>query len=188
MKNYDVIYADPPWAFSSKELVKYGGERFTSMDKHYQTQGTKWIKSLDVGSLSAENCALFMWTTDAHLPDALEVIKAWGFKYKTVGFVWQKQTVKGNPVKVLGAWTMKSCEMCLFATKGKVLQMKNANNVEQLILAERTKHSKKPQEARRRIERLFGEQRRVELFAREPVDGWDVWGNEVASDLCLAPV
>jgi site-specific DNA-methyltransferase (adenine-specific) len=120
-----------------------------------------------------------LWATDAHIPEALEVIKAWGFKYVTIIFIWSKKTKSGKQAATLGSWTMKNCELCLFGTKGRMLQYKKTNNIYQLIEAARTKHSKKPEEARERIERLFGDLPRIELFAREKTPGWDVWGNEV---------
>ncbi len=188
MKKYQIIYADPPWSFSSRELQKYGGKRFTSMDKHYQTQHKDWIKELSVKDITDKDCALFLWTTDAHIKEAIETLEAWGFKYVTVAFVWSKTTKNGKKAWTLGAWTLKNCELCLLATKGKMLKYKFSNNVRQLVEAERTKHSRKPQEVRERIEALFGTLPRIELFAREKTEGWDVWGNEVESDINLTKI
>ena len=178
-KKYQIIYADPPWSFSSKELQKYGGLRFTSMDKHYKTQSKNWIKDLPVSDISETDCALFMWSTDAHLGEAIETMKSWGFKYITVAFVWEKLTTTGKTVANLGAWTMKNYELCLFGTKGAMLKYKKVNNIYQKVVAERTKHSKKPEQVRKNIELLFGNLPRIELFARQKTEGWDVWGNEV---------
>jgi len=185
MKKYQIIYADPPWAFSSRELQKYEGIRFTSIEKHYLTQNKEWIKNLSVKGITAEDCALFLWSTDAHLKEAIETIEVWGFKYITVAFIWEKKTVTGKTVANLGAWTMKNYELCLLGTKGRMLQYKKVNNLYQKVEAERTKHSKKPEEVRKRIEQLFGDLPRIELFAREKTEGWDVWGNEVESDIKL---
>lgn len=178
-KKYQIIYADPPWSFSSRELQKYDGKRFTSMDKHYQTQNKHWIKNLPVGDISATDCALFLWSTDAHLGEAIETMESWGFKYVTVAFVWEKLTATGKTVANLGAWTMKNYELCLFGTKGTMLKYKRANNIYQKVAAKRTKHSKKPEQVRENIELLFGDLPRIELFARHKTEGWDVWGNEV---------
>lgn len=185
MKKYQIILADPPWHFNSKELQKYDGKRFTSIDKHYPTQHKDWIKKLSINSISDTNCALFLWTTDAHIKEAIETIEAWGFKYITIAFVWEKRTSTGKLVANLGAWTMKNYEICLLGTKGSMLQYKKVNNIYQKVEAERTKHSKKPEEVRKRIEKLFGDLPRIELFAREKTEGWDVWGNEVESDIEL---
>ena len=178
-KKYNIIYADPAWSFSSKELCKYDGKRFTSMDKHYPTQSKTWIKDLPVNNITNNDCALFLWTTDAHIKDAIETMESWGFKYVTIAFVWEKKTKKGKTVANLGAWTMKNYEICLFGTKGSMLKYKQVNNIYQKVEAERTKHSKKPQEVRNRIELLFGDLPRIELFARQTSPGWDVWGNQV---------
>lgn len=178
-KKYNIIYADPPWSFGSKELQKYKGIRFTSINKHYETQSLNWIKSLPIKKISNKDCALFLWATDAHLKQAIQTIEAWGFKYITVVFVWEKLTNKGKTVSNLGSWTMKNYELCLLGTKGRMLKYKKINNIPQKIASERTKHSKKPDQARKNIELLFGELPRIELFAREKTEGWDVWGNEV---------
>jgi len=178
-KKYNIIYADPAWSFSSKELQKYNGERFTSLDKHYPTQSKDWIKNLPVNIISEKNCALFLWSTDAHIKEAIETIESWGFKYITVAFIWEKLTKNGKTVANLGAWTMKNYEICLLGTKGRMLQYKKVNNIYQKVSAERTKHSKKPHKVRENIEKLFGDLPRIELFARQRHDGWDAWGNEV---------
>ena len=186
MKKYQIIYADPPWKYDSKELQKYNGERFTSMNKHYKTQDKEWIKKLPISSITNDDCALFMWSTDSHIPEALEVMRAWGFKYITIAFVWEKKTAKGKTVANLGAWTMKNYEICLLGTKGRMLKYKKINNVYQKIEAIRTAHSKKPLQARKNIELLFGDIPRIELFAREKHTGWDSWGNEIESDIELS--
>ena len=178
-KKYQIIYADPPWRFSSKELQKYNGVRFTSMDKHYPTQHKDWIKQLPVKNITDDDCALFLWTTDAHIKEAIGTMESWGFKYITVAFVWEKKTTTGKTVANLGAWTMKNYELCLLGTKGAMLKYKKTNNIYQKVEAERTKHSKKPVQVRNNIELLFGSLLRIELFAREKTEGWDVWGNEV---------
>jgi site-specific DNA-methyltransferase (adenine-specific) len=186
LKKYNVIYADPPWKFSSKELQTYGGKRFTSMDKHYPTQKKDWIEKLPVNSVADTDCALFMWTTDAHMEEAIKTIKAWGFKYVTVAFVWEKKTSTGKTAANLGAWTMKNYELCLLGTKGAMLKHKKINHIYQKVEAERTKHSKKHHKVRENIEALFGDLPRLELFAREKREGWDAWGNEIHCDVDLA--
>ena len=123
-KKYNVIYADPPWPFSSRELQRYGGKRFTSIEKHYQTQSIEWIKTLPVQDIADEDCALFLWSTDAHLKEAIETIEAWGFKYITVAFIWEKLTSTGKTCANLGAWTMKNYELCLLGTRGTMLKYK----------------------------------------------------------------
>ena len=178
-KKYTIIYADPPWQFGSKELQKYNGNRFRPLEEVYNTEKTRTMAEWDVGRISAQDCALFMWTTDAHIEEAINLIKSWGFRYVTIAFIWSKVTKNGKQVSNLGAWTMKNCEICLFGTKGRMLKYKKSNSVKQLFEAERTAHSKKPDCVRRFIEELFGDLPRIELFARQHTDGWDCWGNEV---------
>ena len=132
-KKYNIIYADPPWQFSSKELCKYDNKRFSPLEKHYNTQSKDWIKLLPVKDIADVDCALFMWTTDAHIKDAIETMESWGFKYVTIAFVWEKKTKTGKTVANLGAWTMKNYEICLFGTKGAMLKYKLANNIYQKI-------------------------------------------------------
>ena len=182
---YRVVYADPPWQFSSRQLQKADGVRFHSLHEEYPTMTPDEICSLDVSSLCENDAALFLWTTDAHLPLALDVMRAWGFKYSTVGFVWVKYNAGGKPRTTVAPWTIKSCELCLFGTRGQMLKYKQANNVRQLIECPVTRHSSKPYETRQRIERLFGDVPRLELFARFKAPGWDVWGNEVKSNVSL---
>ena len=120
-----------------------------------------------------------------YIKEAIETMETWGFKYITVAFVWEKKTKTGKTVANLGAWTMKNYELCLFGTKGTMLKYKKVNNIYQKVEAERTIHSRKPRQVRTNIETLFGDLPRIELFAREKTEGWDVWGNEVVSDIEL---
>ena len=118
-----------------------------------------------------------MWCVDPMLPEALEVIKAWGFKYKTVGFTWAKQNKNDMGMFTgLGYWTRSNPEMCLLATKGKPSRL--SKSVRQLIHAPRQEHSRKPDEIYTRIEQLLPGPY-VELFARREREGWDSWGNEL---------
>ncbi|MGR3295836.1 MAG: MT-A70 family methyltransferase [Candidatus Bathyanammoxibius sp.] len=179
-EKYGVVYADPPWQFGSKQLQKYDGERFASLEsREYPTLSVRQLRVLPVPEIVAPDAALFLWVTDGHLPEGLSVMESWGFKYSTVAFVWSKKTVTGKQVATLGAWTMKNCELCLFGTRGTMLKHKGANNQYQLVEAERTNHSRKPGEVRSRIDRIFPILPRLELFARDIADGWDAIGNDV---------
>ena len=178
-KKYNIIYADPPWKYGSKQPFRSGGVRFHKLEEEYPTVSTDEMCKWDIGRIAAKDCALFMWTTDSHVEDAIQLMKAWGFKYVTIAFILAKQTNKVNKVSNLGAWTMKNCEICLFGTKGAMKKYKKSNSVQQLFYAERTKHSKKPDCVRGFIQDLFCDLPRIELFARQYADGWDCWGNEV---------
>lgn len=180
-KKYRVIYADPPWKFGSKEPTgkARGRADYTPLQAVYPTEKTSVMSSWDVGRIAEHDAALFMWATDAHIKDAIRLYEAWGFQYVTVAFVWLKKTVNGKIVCNLAPWTLKNCELCLFGTRGHMVQYKQKNNIPQFVEAVRRRHSEKPEEVRRRIEELFGDVPRIELFARRRVPGWDCWGNEV---------
>jgi N6-adenosine-specific RNA methylase IME4 len=189
MKKYNIVYADPAWSFGDKirssKKLENGNMHFRELGLHYSTMKTTEICALRVKDIVADDAALFLWTTDAHLPDALQVIDAWGFKYKTIAFIWNKKTNKGNQVCFMGKWTMKGSEICLLATKGKAHGLIKSHKVRQLVEAERDIHSRKPDEVRKRIVELLGDLPKVELFCRVPKDGWDIWGNEVVSTVVL---
>jgi site-specific DNA-methyltransferase (adenine-specific) len=188
-KKYQIVYADPPWHYSSgiRSSKKVDGKyQFytpqTTVGASYPTQSDEWIKELPVKKIVVDDCVLFLWTTDSHLPTALAVIQAWGFTYKTVGFIWNKKERSGKQTCYYGNWTMKGSEICLLATRGKAHKLLKNHKVRQLVEAERDrkKHSGKPPEVRCRIEQMFGDIPRIELFARQKVDGWDAWGDEVS--------
>ena len=173
-KKYSIIYADPPWRYRDATPNR-------KVENHYPTMALQDIKNIPVPS--EKNSVLFLWATTGKLPECLEVMKAWGFKYITVAFCWSKNTVNGKKVSNLGRWTMGNVEVCLLGRKGKPQRI--SKNIKQLVEAERTTHSKKPQEVRERIVALMGDVPRIELFAREKTEGWDVWGNEVENDISL---
>ena len=137
------------------------------------------IKNLDISRIADRDCILFMWAVSPQLPEALETMKSWGFEFKTVAFCWSKVTKTGKYVANLGKWTMGNVEFCLLGIRGKPNRFRMDKTVKQLIVAERTIHSKKPDEVRQRIVQGFGDIPRIELFARQHADGWDCWGNEV---------
>lgn len=180
MKKYNIIYADPPWQY--KTYSKKGQGR--SAESHYPTMELDKIKALSVAELAADDCVLFLWTTIPLLEDCFSVINAWGFKYKTVGFVWIKLNRKANSLFWgMGHWTRANAEFCIIATKGHPKRISAA--VHQMIVSRIEEHSKKPDEVRNRILKLMGDLPRIELFARQKTEGWDVWGNEVECDIEL---
>lgn len=166
---YAVIYADPPWSYNQ------GGHGAAT--NHYNTMTPKAIKELPVEALAAKDAVLFMWATFPNLPQALDTIQAWGFKYKTLAFNWVKFTRGVKLFWGLGFWTRSNPEVCLLAVKGKPKRV--SASVHSVIMSPIERHSKKPAETRDRIVQLMGDVPRVELFARESSEGWDCWGNEV---------
>lgn len=188
MKKYKIIYADPAWSYYNDSTAQPNCTTVKGMRRPpYRVMSTKAIMDLPVNKISANNSILFIWTTDYHLEKCMKVINAWGFEYKTVAFAWQKLDKKNNPVCFMGAYTMKSgIESCLLATKGKdAHRMVKKKNIRALIQSQREEHSKKPDEARKRIEQLLGNLPRIELFARNKHKGWDVWGDGVKNDINL---
>ena len=175
IRKYSVIYADPPWRYAQKGLQG-------AAEKHYPTMGIDELCTLPVADLAAPDSVLFLWATFPQLPEALRLIKAWGFTYKSVAFVWLKKNRKSEGwFYGLGFWTRGNAEVCLLATRGH--PKRQAANVHQFIISPIQEHSRKPEEAREKIVALMGDVPRVELFARQSPPGWDVWGNEVESTL-----
>jgi len=180
MEKFSIIYADPAWFYRAWHRKGVG----RTAESHYPTMNVKEICALPVADIAAKDSALFLWATYACLPEAFEVIKAWGFTYKTVAFTWVK-TCRKSPgyFMSLGHWTRANAEICLLATKGHPRRI--SKSVRQLIVSPVRQHSQKPDEARARIVELMGGLPRIELFAREKAEGWSVWGNEVDSDIAL---
>jgi N6-adenosine-specific RNA methylase IME4 len=177
LKKYKIIYADPPWRYNQKNLSG-------SAEHHYPTMSKNEICNLNIAEVADQDCVLFLWATFPQIQEALQVIKAWNFQYKTVAFVWLKQNKTGKGWFFgLGFWTRANVEICLLATKGK--PKRKSCHVHQLIISPLRGHSQKPDEAREKIIELMGDLPRLELFARSKTDGWDVWGNEVTSDIQL---
>ena len=182
MKKYNIIYADPPWSYKDKrdKHPRMCGGAIS----HYNTMSIEQIKSLPIKDLAADNCMLFLWVTFPNLQEGLDVIKAWGFTYKTLGFSWIKTNKNnGKPFFGIGYYTTSNCEVCLIGVKGKPIKV--SNSVSSVIISPRQEHSKKPDQIRDKIVELCGDVPRIELFARQKTEGWDVWGNEVESDINL---
>jgi N6-adenosine-specific RNA methylase IME4 len=187
-KRFGVIYADPPWPWET-----WGGDTgkiHTSVDTHYGTSPLAEIAALPVAQLAADDCALLLWCTWPHVSIGthVKIIEAWGLKPSSCAFVWVKtkddgslfvgdecpttdDTSVGN-----GYGTRSNSEVCLLATKGSPLRLHA--DVRQVVFAPVGEHSAKPEEVRRRIERLFPGSY-LELYGRRPIPGWSVWGNEI---------
>lgn len=180
MKKYKVIYADPPWKYQDKSKSHGGGA-----ESHYPCMSIKEICALPIKDIADDNSVLLMWVTMPMLEVSFEVIKAWGFKYKTCAFTWIKTNKDGSIYMGMGRHTRGNAEVCLLATRGKGVPRIDAG-IKNSHLFKRTKHSEKPHEFRTMITKLYGNDiPRVELFAREKVVFWDSWGNEVKSDINL---
>jgi len=170
-KKYNIIYSDPAWSYT-------GNMMNSSATDHYKTMSLQDICNLPVKKIADDNCILFMWVTLPKLNQFMDVIKSWGFEYKSTAFVWVKKNKISNSFFMgLGRWTRANPEICVLATKGKI--SRRSNKVRQLQIFPIEQHSKKPDEFRNLIIELCGDLPRIELFARQKTDGWDCWGNEV---------
>ncbi len=164
-KKYNIIYADPPWRYS------------TDVSRHYDTVPIEGIYNFPIDRIAAKNCALFLWIPFPILPQATETLKHWGFRYVTVAFVWIKTNkINGKPFLGLGNWTRANAEICLMGFRGKL--KRKSKGVRQLVFSQLREHSRKPDEVRDSIVELLGDISRIELFARQTIKGWDCWGNE----------
>jgi N6-adenosine-specific RNA methylase IME4 len=172
IEEYPVILADPPWSF--KNWSKKGEGR--NANQHYKVITLKEMSRMVLPA--APDCALFMWVTDPLLPFGLEVMRAWGFEYKTVAFTWAKTGKHDASTFPIGTgyWTRANPEMCLFGTRGKPKRKSRA--VRQLITAPRREHSRKPDEIYDRIEALV-DGPYLEMFARNRRPGWSSMGLEI---------
>lgn len=184
--HFGAIYADPPWHFAA-----WSGDRHAKSDPRYRptrapeydTMKEDEIAALPVGDIAAKDCVLFMWGCWPILPQALRIIEAWGFTYKTCGFAWMKANTRqidlfrddADAHMTLGYWTRANSEFCLLATKGKPKRL--VGDVRQGIIEPRREHSRKPDCVPGRIERLVAGPY-LELFARTQRPGWAVWGNQ----------
>lgn len=170
--DFKTIYADPAWQERGGGKIKRGA------DRHYPLMSTADIKALGGGvkMITAENAHLYLWTTNNFLPDALEVMAAWGFKYKTL-ITWGKDRIG------LGQYFRGLTEHCLFGVRGnlpyKILDGKRQQG-RTLILAPKGRHSEKPELMRQMIETVSYPPY-LEMYARKETPGWQVWGNEISA-------
>jgi N6-adenosine-specific RNA methylase IME4 len=197
-KKYGVIYADPPWHF--RTFGPKGRKRSPDWKphkdaaaQHYETMSIDDMMKLPIANIAEENCALFMWISWPMLEDALRLMSAWGFTYKTCAFSW----IKANASQIdlfrddldgqigLGYWTRSNGEVCLLAMRGKPKRLKK--DVRQAIIEPRRQHSRKPDCVYERIERLMGDVPKIELFSRTRRKGWDMVGHQVGKFITPEP-
>jgi len=185
---FDILLADPPWKYNDDKGKDpaMGGITYPVMD---DTD----IYNLPIQNLVSKDALLFLWATLPKLPEALKTIESWGFKYTTTPFVWVKLNPSGTIKQLgkdilltgglysgLGHWTNGNIELVLMGKKG--VPKRQVKNIKQIILAPRSRHSKKPDEIYTRIEALMASDRRLELFARETREGWVTLGNEITGN------
>ena len=174
-RRYSIMLIDPAWSYKDKALA---GNRGSCCK--YPVMNIDDIKKLPINSIAEDDCIMFLWVTMPKLNEVFDVIKAWGFEYKTVAFTWVKKYRNGDNFMGMGRWTRANAELCLLATKGKPKRI--SASVRQIIETIPERHSKKPDIIRDKIVELCGDLPRVELFARQRADGWTSWGDEIEKD------
>lgn len=168
---YGLIMADPPWQFktrSSKGVTAKGA------GGQYDLMTLEDIKRMPVADMADRDCVLWLWATNPMLPQAFEVMSAWGFTFKTAGH-WVKRTKHGKLAFGTGYILRCAGEPFLIGTRGKP---KTSRSVRSVVEGPIREHSRKPDEAFIEAERLMPDTKRLELFSRQKRDGWDVWGNQ----------
>jgi len=174
-KKYNIIYADPPWSYNGKLPQR-------AKEQHYPVMPIKDICSIPVKDITADDSILFMWATFPLLQEGLDVIKSWGFTYKTCAFTFVKKNKKSDSLFWgMGGWTRSNAEICLLATKGKPKRVSaGVHQVigDEVIYEPIREHSRKPDCVRDRIIKLCGDLPRLEMFSRTVTPGWDIWGNQ----------
>lgn len=175
MPRFNVILSDPPWKYSDSASAGKRG----AVHK-YKDMTDARIMKLPVHAIAADDCALFLWATMPKLPVALDVMKSWGFEYKTVAFVWAKSTKNGKWHWGMGNWSRACAEIVLLGIKGN--PKRKSASVHSLVtdpFLRSEPHSRKPDEVRKRIVQLMGDVSRCEMFATEQVEGWTCLGNQI---------
>lgn len=167
-QRYPVIYADPPWRYEFAESES------RAIENQYPTMGLDEIRALDVSGMSTDDAILFMWATSPKLAEAMSVIEAWGFIYRSSA-VWVK------PQLGMGYYFRQQHELLLVATRGSMPSPAPSDRPRSVVTADRMEHSAKPAEFAAAIERMYPTLPKIELFCRSPRDGWAVWGNQSAA-------
>ena len=179
---YHVIYCDPPWDYNERTFLNKKVNSTGAASDHYPTMTPQEL--IDFGqkvkSICTESCICYMWTTGPQLAVSIDVLKAWGFTYKTIAFVWDKQ--RTNP----GYYTMSQTEICIVGTKKSIPKPRGIRNAYQFHSIPRSKkHSEKPTIFRDIIHQMHPEQNKIELFARNNDQHWDVWGYDAPNPIAL---
>lgn len=169
-RKFNIIYADPPWPYRDKNCAGNRKLKYPSMsiDK---------LKAMPVSEISKPDAVCLMWVTAPLMKDGLQVLESWGFDYKTIAFTWIKiNKIADSFFWGMGNSTRANAEFVLLGKKGKLPRV-NAG-VHSIIRERVQEHSRKPDEVRKRILKLYGKKPRIELFARQNIRGWNSWGND----------
>jgi len=167
-ERYPVIYADPPWRYEHIETES------RAIENQYPTMALDEIKALDLDAIALDDCVLFMWATSPKLGEAFDVLKAWGFDYRTCA-VWDKQKIG------MGYYFRQQHELLLVAVRGQPMTPAPADRPSSVLSFPRGEHSAKPVEVYELIEAMYPELPKLEMFCRSPRKGWGAWGNQAAA-------
>jgi len=168
---YNIIYADPPWTYRNQGVNGAAAKKYPQLTD-------KALVTLPVGNIAAEDSACFMWVTFPKLKEGLSVLRSWGFRFKTVAFVWVKYNLRVNTLFMGGGYyTRANCEVCFLGVKGNLPRV--SRSVHSVIMSRRQRHSRKPGVTRKRIVKLYGDVPRIELFATQRSPGWASTGYDV---------
>lgn len=185
-QKYGVILADPPWQYDNYAAPP--GEvhdRARGAQKHYPTMTVEQLSNMPIRQLATDDCVLFMWAVWPLIEDAFLLIRAWGFTYKTLAFDWIKLNKSGLGIFVgMGNYSRSNPEPCLLAFRGDPVPVSD-HSVSAVCMTPVMEHSRKPEVVHSKIDRLYPDRDKIELFARRPYPGWSVYGNEVESDISL---
>ena len=171
-KKYNIVYADPAWDIGG---CVHGGDH---VNLPYQTMNDNEIIDIPVKNIVGDWGVLFMWCVDSKIPIMPEIMKAWGFEYKCLGFIWHKSAKHNNgDCAPFPNFTRRTCEYCFLGVSGKYKML--SKTVNQMISTSPKKHSAKPVIFKEMIVKLCGDVPRIELFSRDKIEGWDAWGNQI---------
>lgn len=173
MGPYQLAVIDPPWKWEHWSKVDTGARLAP-----YSTLTTNDIAALPIKKILAPDAVVILWVIDSMLPQALRCIESWGLEFKTVGFYWTKVRPSGKEHMGLGYYTRANPEQAWIATRGNGLK-RQSMSVRRWLHAPSGAHSEKPEEFYNRVDQLFGDVPRVDIFARKPRPGWAVIGNEI---------
>jgi N6-adenosine-specific RNA methylase IME4 len=165
---YEIIYADPPWRY------EHAISDSRRIENQYPTMDLEEIKRIEVPS--ADDCVLFLWATAPKLEESLEVLNAWGFRYRT-HLIWDKKVIG------MGYWFRSQHEILLVGTKGNISPPIATMRISSIFVEKRREHSQKPDSIRKLIEKWYPEKAKLEMFCRQRHNGWNTQGNQLSKDV-----
>jgi len=177
-QKYDVVLCDPPWSYYGQQ------DKWGAAAKFYPTMSDDDLRNFPIKDFLNDTGVVFMWATSPRLDFAIELLTHWGLHYRGVAFVWVKTKQTGEPIGAQGvrpSFIKPTTEYVIIGAtsdKGRVLKL-NDESIRQVIMSPKQEHSRKPDDVHIAISKMYPNASKIELFARRPFEGWDVWGNEV---------